>query len=78
MNQIKIEGVELHYRSVDELHRKVQEALGEVREKLAQIQTELTGLKTQEKALKRFLGIDNRLISASSAAVHTVGHSVQS
>ena len=57
MMKTKIEGLEISYRNVGELHEKVKELLLEFKQTRKQIESEFKEVKKKEKALQKFLGI---------------------
>ena len=57
MLKIEIEGIEVHYKNVSDLHERIQAHLDEVHAKRTKAAGELKALTRREKALRKFLGI---------------------
>ena len=60
MMKIKIEGLDIHYKNVADLDTKVHEQLTAVRLTKLQAAVELKGLIRRERALMKFLGVQNQ------------------
>jgi len=58
MQKIKIEGLDIKYKNVSDLHEKVKDTLVKVKTSREETEEKLNQLRKRERGLRKFLGLD--------------------